>query len=54
MKRFEDMSPEELRLLALIRLVELHEENERLKKEIKSRRHQADTWRLRYQKRSKR
>ena len=39
----------DLRLRALARLVELHEENEFLKKELKARRRQADVWRKKYQ-----
>jgi phage shock protein A len=45
MKPLTDAQIVELRVLALKRLIELHVENEKLKKEVKSRRHQADKWR---------
>jgi len=43
----------ELRVLALKRLMELHEENKKLQKELASRRRQADSWRKKAQRRER-
>lgn len=40
----------DLGLRIIVRLLELHHENEKLRKEIRSRRSQADTWRKKYKK----
>lgn len=39
----------ELRVMMVRRLVELYEENQKLQKEVRSRRRQADTWRKKAQ-----
>lgn len=43
----------ELGVRIIVRLVELHRENEFLKKEARQRRRQADTWRKKFRKLSK-
>lgn len=42
------MKSNEFVLRMVVRLLELHRENEKLKKEAKARRYQADTWRRKY------
>ena len=49
MKPLTEAEVVDLRVRALKRLIELHEENEYLKKELRARRRQADVWRKKYQ-----
>lgn len=49
MKPLTEAEVMDLRVQVLKRLIELHEENEHLKKELKARRRQADVWRKKYQ-----
>jgi len=47
MKKMTEAQIVDLRVQLLVRAIQLNEENEKLKKEVKSRRRQADAWRKR-------